>query len=142
MTLWLLRGLPGRDATGYVAAQLAGSLAGVMLGRAVLGAVIADPAVNYAAIGPAAGWSSGAVFAERFTYLWAYLLGPLAGAVILVLLVKALGLPQPLTCSLCGIPPRDAARKPIMRSAGDQDADHPRMPGGPAGAGIPWHTGR
>jgi hypothetical protein len=139
--------------------------------RAVLGAVIASPAVDYAAIQPAAGWSAGAVFAgeavsvailmavvvvfldrpalmrwtpavvatgvavliftggltsggsfnparqlgpllfaERYSYLWAYLLGPLAGAVILAVAVKALGLPQPLTCDLCGTPPRDTAR--------------------------------
>jgi glycerol uptake facilitator-like aquaporin len=185
VTLWLLRGLPGRDATAYVAAQLAGSLAGVMLGRALLGAVIAGPAVNYAAIGPATGWASGAVFAGeaislavlmavvvafldrpalmrwtpavvaagvavlifaggltsggsfnparqlgpllfagRFSYLWAYLLGPVAGAVILVLLVRALGLPQPLTCDLCGRPPHDAALKPVMHQAEDQGTDH------------------
>ncbi len=62
VTFWLLRALPGRDATAYLAAQLAGSLAGVMLGQAVLGAVFADPVVDYAAIRPAAGWSSGAAF--------------------------------------------------------------------------------
>jgi glycerol uptake facilitator-like aquaporin len=171
VTFWLLRALPGRDAAAYVAAQLAGSLAGVMLGWVVLGAVTADPAVDYAAIQPAAGWSGGAVFAGeamslavlmafvvafldrvalmrwtpavaavdvavlifaggltsggsfnparqfgpllfagRFSYLWAYMLGPLAGAVILVVLVRVVGLPRPLTCSLCGVPPRDAAR--------------------------------
>ena len=63
VTLWLLRGLPGRDAAAYITAQLAGSLAGVLLGRALLGPVIAGPAVDYAAIGPTAGWVSGAVFA-------------------------------------------------------------------------------
>ena len=180
VTFWLLRGLPGRDATAYVAAQLAGSLAGVMLARAVLGAVIAGQAVDYAAIGPAAGWPSGAVFAGeaislavlmafvvaflgrpaltrwtpavvatgvavlifaggltsggsfnparqlgpllfagRFSYLWAYMLGPIVGAVILAAGVRALGLPQPLTCDLCGTPPRDAAPKPVMRPAED-----------------------
>jgi glycerol uptake facilitator-like aquaporin len=138
-----------------------------MLARVALGAVVANRAVDYAAIQPAAGWSGGAVFAgeaislavlmafvvafldwlalmrwtpavaatgvallifaggltsggsfnparqfgplllaERFTYLWAYLLGPLAGAVILAAAVRALGLPRPLTCSLCGVPPR------------------------------------
>jgi glycerol uptake facilitator-like aquaporin len=178
LTLWLLRGLPGQDAAGYVAAQLAGSLAGVMLGRAVLGTVLADPAVNYAAIEPAVGWFSGAVFAGeaislavlmalvvafldrpahlrwtpaavaagvavlifaggftsggsfnparqlgpllfagRLSYLWAYMLGPITGAVILVVLVKAVGLPQPLTCSLCGTPPRGAAPKQAMHPA-------------------------
>jgi glycerol uptake facilitator-like aquaporin len=58
LTLWLLRGLPGRDATAYIAAQLAGSLTGVMLGRAVLGTVLAAPAVDYAAIEPATGCCS------------------------------------------------------------------------------------
>ena len=166
-------------------------------------AVIADPAVDYAAIQPTAGWSSGAVFAGeaislavlmafvvafldrpatmrwtpavvavgvavlifaggltsggsfnparqlgpllfagRFSYLWAYLLGPLAGAVILVLLARVLGLPQPLTCNLCGTPPRDAALKPVSHPAEDQGADHPRVPGGPTGRSIPWHAGR
>ena len=169
VTLWLLRGLPGRDAAAYIAAQLAGSLAGVMLGRTVLGAVIAHPSVDYAAIQPAAGWSGGSVFAGeaislavlmalvvafldrpalirwtpamvavavavlifaggltsggsfnparqfgpllfagRFSYLWAYLLGPIAGAVIIVALGVSVGPPQPLTCSLCGTQPRDA----------------------------------
>ena len=194
VTLWLLRGLPGRDATAYIAAQLAGSLAGVMLGRAVLGTVIAGPAVDYAAIGPAPGWSSGAVFAgeaislavlmafvvafldrpalmrwtpavvaigvavlifaggltsggsfnparqlgpllfaERFSYLWAYLLGPLAGAVTLARWVRALGLPQPLTCDLCGTPPRDAAPKPVMQPAEDLAPITPACQGAPAG---------
>ena len=197
VTLWLLRGLPGRDATAYIAAQLAGSLAGVMLGRAVLGTVIAGPAVDYAAIGPAPGWSSGAVFAgeaislavlmafvvafldrpalmrwtpavvaigvavlifaggltsggsfnparqlgpllfaERFSYLWAYLLGPLAGAVALAMLVRALGLPQPLMCDLCGTPPHGAAPKPVMQPAEDLAPTTPACQGAPAGATL------
>lgn len=163
-----------------IGAQIAGSLAGVTLGRAVLGAVTADPAVDYAAIQPAAGWSGGAVFAgeavslavlmalavafmdrpalarwtpavvaaavaalifaggltsggsfnparqlgpllfaERFSYLWAYMLGPLAGAVTLVALAKVLGLPRSLTRSLCGGPARDAVPKPVMHPAGE-----------------------
>jgi glycerol uptake facilitator-like aquaporin len=180
VTLWLLRGLPGRDAAAYIAAQLAGSLTGVMLGRAALGAVLATPAVDYAAIAPAAGWSSVAVFAGeaisltvlmaavvafldlpalmrwtpavvaagiavlifaggltsggsfnparqlgpllfagRFTYLWAYMLGPLTGAVILGAGVRALGLPRPLTCDLCGTRSHGAVQEPVMRPAGD-----------------------
>ena len=59
------------------------------------------------------------LFAERFSHLWAYLLGPLGGAVILAAGVRALGLRQPLTCDLCGTPPRDAAPKPVMQPAGD-----------------------
>ena len=157
VTLWLLSGLTGRDAVAFIAAQLAGSLAGVMLARAVLGAVVANPAVGYAAIQPAAGWSGSAVFAveaislavlmawvvaflvrpalERwtpavcasgvavlifagglssggsfnparqfgplllagqFSYLWAYLLGPMSGAIILAALASK-RLPQPIT---------------------------------------------
>ncbi len=46
------------------------------------------------------------LFAERFSYLWAYMLGPIAGAVLLVVLARAAGLPLTLTCSLCGAPPR------------------------------------
>jgi glycerol uptake facilitator-like aquaporin len=159
----------------FGAGQLAGSLAGVTLARAVLGAVTADPAVDYAAIRPAAGWSGGAVFAGeaislavlmafvvafldrpalmrwtpavaaavvavlifaggltsggsfnparqfgpllfsgQFSYLWAYLLGPIAGAVILAAPASVVGLPRPLTCSLCGVPRRDAPLKPVM----------------------------
>jgi Major intrinsic protein len=82
------------------------------------------------------------LFAGRFSYMWAYLLGPLAGAVILVLLAKVLGLPQPLTCNLCGTPPRDAALKPTTHPAEDQGSDHPRVPATPAGRNIPWHAGR
>src|SRR5262250_1285231 len=49
VTFWLLRALPGRDAIAYSAAQLAGSLAGVALGWAVLGAAFANPPVACAA---------------------------------------------------------------------------------------------
>jgi glycerol uptake facilitator-like aquaporin len=63
VAFWLLRAIPGRDAAGYVAAQLLGSVAGVLLGHAVLGYAIESHAVNYAAIRPAPGWSAGGVFA-------------------------------------------------------------------------------
>jgi Major intrinsic protein len=160
----------------------------------VLGAIIAGPAVDYAAIGPAAGWSSGAVFAgevislavlmaavvafldrptlmrwtpavvatsvavlifaggltsggsfnparqlgpllfaERFSYLWAYMLGPLVGAVILATGVRALGLPQPLTCDLCGTRPRAAVPKPLMQPAENLGPTTPACQGAPAG---------
>jgi glycerol uptake facilitator-like aquaporin len=63
VTLWLLRSLPGRDGAAYVAAQIVGSLVGLLLGWAALGSVMADREVDYAAIRPAAGWQAGAVFA-------------------------------------------------------------------------------
>ncbi len=199
VTFWLLRALPGRDTLAYVLAQLAGSLAGVALGWAVLGAAFADPPVAYAAIQPVAGWSGTGVFlgeaismvvlmgfvvafmdrpalmrwtpavvaaaiavlifagsltsggsfnparqlgpllfAGRFSYLWAYLLGPIAGAVILAALVR---LPRPLTCSLCGIPTRDTAPKPVSHPAraGRGSVPHADIP---TGGGSPWHAGR
>src|SRR5215469_10958795 len=176
VTMWLLRALPGPDAGVYVVAQLAGSLAGVVLGRVVLGAVMASPSVHYAAIQPVARWPGGVVFggeaisfvvlmavvvaflvrptlakwspavvaagvavlifvgaltsggsfnparqliplllAGRLSYLWAYLLGPVAGAVILAVIINTLGLRRPLSCSLCpalsGPPPQPIAQK-------------------------------
>jgi glycerol uptake facilitator-like aquaporin len=59
VTMWLLRGIPGGD----VGAQLAGSVIGVLAGRAVLGPVLAAPPVDYAALRPASGWTGGAMFA-------------------------------------------------------------------------------
>jgi hypothetical protein len=66
------------------------------------------------------------LLAERFSYLWAYMLGPLAGTVILAMLVRALGLPPPLTCDLCGAPPRGAAPKPVSHPAEDRVAGRGR----------------
>jgi glycerol uptake facilitator-like aquaporin len=59
---WLLRAIPTLDALAYVVAQLLGSVAGVLLGRLILGAIVAGPAVRYAAIQPAPGWSGVMVF--------------------------------------------------------------------------------
>lgn len=58
VTFWLLRRMAPRDVAAYVVAQLAGSVIGVLLGRMALGSVVADPAVNYAALRPASGWSN------------------------------------------------------------------------------------
>jgi glycerol uptake facilitator-like aquaporin len=188
VTMSLLRALPRGDAGAYIVAQLAGSVAGVLLGRAVLGAVMASPAVRYAAIQPAGRWPGGAVFAGeaisfvilmavvvavlvrpavarwspavvaagvavlifvgaltsggsfnparqllplllagRLTYLWAYLLGPIAGAVILATFINAVGLPRPLSCSLCpslsGPPP-----KPILHNWTRHEQEPRRAP--------------
>jgi glycerol uptake facilitator-like aquaporin len=62
VTFWLLRAIPGRDAVAYVAAQLCGSVIGVLLGRLLLGRVVAGPPVRYAVIQPVTGWSAVAVF--------------------------------------------------------------------------------
>jgi glycerol uptake facilitator-like aquaporin len=62
VTFWLTRAIPTGDACAYVTSQLLGSLAGVLLGRLLLGHVVAHPAVRYAALQPATGWSGVAVF--------------------------------------------------------------------------------
>lgn len=49
------------------------------------------------------------LFAHEWRYLWPYLLGPLAGAVVLALAVRLLGLGRPLWCGLCDQPPRDVS---------------------------------
>jgi glycerol uptake facilitator-like aquaporin len=59
---WLLRAIPTLDAVAYVVAQLVGSLAGVLLGRLLLGPVVAAPAVRYAAVRPAPSWPAAMVF--------------------------------------------------------------------------------
>ena len=173
VTMWLLRGIPGEDVGAYVGAQLAGSVVGVLAGRALLGPGLATPAVAYAALRPASGWAAGAVFAGEAVslailmaivvaflarpslarwnpaavaasvavlilvggltsggsfnparqlgplvfagllgFLWAYLLGPVVGAILVAALIRFGGLPHPLTCSLCGTPPRDIVPTP------------------------------
>jgi glycerol uptake facilitator-like aquaporin len=168
VTFWLVRGLPGRDAAAYVLAQLLGSVAGVLLGRAALGSVVAHPHVNYAVIQPAPGWSDVAVFigeavalivlmaavvlfltrpalahwtpavvavavgvlivvggltsggcfnparqlgpalfARQWRHLWAYLVGPVVGSVVVAALVRVAGPERPITCGLCSCPPTD-----------------------------------
>jgi glycerol uptake facilitator-like aquaporin len=62
VTFWLARAIPAGDAGAYVASQLLGSLAGVLLGRLLLGPVVAHPFVRYAVLQPAAGWSGVPVF--------------------------------------------------------------------------------
>ena len=49
-----------RDAAGYITAQFAGGLAGVLLARALLGAALSDPAVNFAVTVPRPGPSGAA----------------------------------------------------------------------------------
>lgn len=48
LTFWRLGKVAGRDAAFYIAAQLLGGLAGVVVARAWLGAPVAHPAVHYA----------------------------------------------------------------------------------------------
>lgn len=62
LTLWLMKLFPGRSVLPYVLAQLAGSAAGVALGRLAWGDRAALPMVNYAAIRPAETWQPASVF--------------------------------------------------------------------------------
>lgn len=56
------------DATGYIAAHLAGSAAGVLVAASVLPGLVSDPAVNYVATTPSGGvWPAfGAEFSLAF----------------------------------------------------------------------------
>ncbi|MEU1415206.1 aquaporin [Streptomyces sp. NPDC046994] len=65
LTFWLMGALPGRDAAAYAAAQLAGSLTGVAVGRLVWGAQTAHPAVGYAVIRASDHIPWAAVFASE-----------------------------------------------------------------------------
>src|SRR5262249_33065150 len=53
---------PGAGVVPYIAAQLLGSVLGVLAARAVWGAVVERPPVLYAVIQPAAPWSAGPLF--------------------------------------------------------------------------------
>jgi glycerol uptake facilitator-like aquaporin len=62
IAVWLMDVFPGASVVPYVAAQLAGSATGVALGRLAWGAPVAAKATRYAALGPAPGINSSAVF--------------------------------------------------------------------------------
>ena len=64
LTFFRLRKVAGADAVGYVAAQFVGGIAGVVLASAVLGMLLADPAVNYVATVPGMQGSAVAWIAE------------------------------------------------------------------------------
>ncbi|MFG2358811.1 MIP/aquaporin family protein [Streptomyces sp. NPDC048521] len=62
VAVWLMDVFPGASVLPYAVAQLAGSVLGVFLGRLVWGPVVSGPAVDFAALRPAPGWSPSAVF--------------------------------------------------------------------------------
>ncbi|MFI6625028.1 MIP/aquaporin family protein [Streptomyces sp. NPDC050528] len=57
LAMWRYGRTPGRDVVPFIAGQLVGSLLGIAAGRLVWGPVFASPAVDYAVIRPAPGWS-------------------------------------------------------------------------------------
>ncbi|MEU1600780.1 aquaporin [Streptomyces sp. NPDC005708] len=62
VAVWLMAAFPGASVLPYLAAQLAGSLVGVTLGRLLWGPAVSGPAVGFAAVRPAPGWSASVVF--------------------------------------------------------------------------------
>ncbi|MGW0837656.1 MIP/aquaporin family protein [Streptomyces prunicolor] len=57
LAMWRYGRTPGRDVAPFIAGQLVGSLLGIAAGRLVWGPVFASPAVDFAVIRPAPGWS-------------------------------------------------------------------------------------
>lgn len=76
LAFWRMGKVRGADVPGYLAAQLAGGLAGVALALLFLGRLVADPAVNYVVTVPGP-WGLGAAFAAElalsFTLLFVVL---------------------------------------------------------------------
>lgn len=61
LAMWRYGRTPGRDVAPFIAGQLIGSLLGIAAGRLVWGPVFASPAVDFAVVRPAPGWSWAAV---------------------------------------------------------------------------------
>jgi glycerol uptake facilitator protein/aquaporin Z len=61
--MWLFGVFPGAGVVPYAIAQLLGSVLGVVAARRVWGSVVAEPPVVYAALQPAAGWTTWQLFA-------------------------------------------------------------------------------
>jgi glycerol uptake facilitator-like aquaporin len=69
VAVWLMDVFPGASVIPYVAAQLAGSVAGVGLARLVWGPSISTKAVRYAALGPKPGVNAPAVYLGECGYM-------------------------------------------------------------------------
>lgn len=65
--LWLMDAFPGESVVPYVLAQLAGSVTGTALARAVWGSAVSSPAVAYGAVRPSPSWSSADVVLAETT---------------------------------------------------------------------------
>jgi glycerol uptake facilitator-like aquaporin len=62
LAMWRFGTFPGRAVAPYIAAQLAGSLLGVLLARLAWGPSLGRPPVVYSALKPAPGWSNFELF--------------------------------------------------------------------------------
>jgi glycerol uptake facilitator-like aquaporin len=104
LAMWRFGVFPGGAVIPYTIAQLLGSVLGVIAARGVWGPIVADPPVVYAALQPAAGWSTWELFAteaagmavivflvglclavERLTPFVPWIIGALVGTGIAVL---------------------------------------------------------
>jgi len=65
LAMWRFGVFPAVGIVPYIAAQLLGSILGVLAARAVWGAIVARPPVLYAVIQPAPDWSSAQLFAAE-----------------------------------------------------------------------------
>lgn len=62
LAMWRFGVFPGAGVLPYIAAQLLGSVLGVVAARAIWGRVVEQPAVLYAVIQPAPAWSAASLF--------------------------------------------------------------------------------
>jgi glycerol uptake facilitator-like aquaporin len=65
LAMWRFGVFPAAGLVPYIAAQLLGSVIGVVAARAVWGATVEQPPVLYAVIQPASAWSAGPLFAAE-----------------------------------------------------------------------------
>lgn len=67
LAMWRFGVFPAAGVVPYIAAQLLGSVIGVLAARAAWGAVVASPPVLYAVIQPAPAWSAAPLFGAELT---------------------------------------------------------------------------
>src|SRR6266853_588063 len=139
LAMWRFGVFPAVGIVPYIAAQLLGSILGVLAARVVWGAIVARPPVLYAVIQPAPVWSSVPLFAAElvgmalFVFvvgyflsnprlaantakLWVFLVAPMVGAELGAQLLRAFRKRrQVLTHRLCGTHP-DGGRLDDPRS--------------------------
>src|SRR5882724_3421759 len=65
LAMWRFGVFPAAEIVPYIAAQLIGSILGVLAARAAWGPVVARPPVLYAVIQPAPDWSTASLFAAE-----------------------------------------------------------------------------
>ena len=65
LAMWRFGVFPAAGVVPYIAAQLLGSILGVLAARAASGAIVERPPVLYAVIQPAPGWSAAPLFAAE-----------------------------------------------------------------------------